>query len=517
MSDDYEEFEDDLPDEMQSTDIDEEIDKFIDSEDATVEPIDTGQFMLLSYVTSDDALWTKVFPILDPEYFDAENKAVVRFVRDYVNQYKKLPNRLAIKAKTGVLLDSPDDVGEVEDFICDEVEKHCQKRAAIDFAIKISDMTEPGKRQEDLVAQIIDGARRVEQTTIHKDLGYEIHDNMKSELAVAETHDNISTGFRFIDRAFGGGITRPSFNLVSAASGDGKSVFLQNLAINYVEMGFNVVFHSLELIRPLIMKRFAAMLTNTSIDEVYRNIEEIDQRSRHLGKTQGMLWLNKASMSGTTPLDIGAHYHNLCRETDTKWDVVIVDYLDIMYPDMKDIKLDNIHLKDKYVSEGLNTFFHDNDLIGWSASQQTKGAQDEKDARQSSVSGGGTKVWTMDNLIVLKRTLDDMADGRIWGHISKGRSGGSRFKIPLTFDNKTLRMRDGSEHDFYEANPWYFKKYHENKQEGPTERVTKDRLVGGGVSQVSINSEKPAEPEVSKKDLKSGIMKRLEQKRAGGK
>lgn len=471
--------------------------------------------MLLSYVTADNGLWTKVFPILDPKFFDAENQAVVRFVRDYVTKYKKLPNRLAIKAKTGVLLDSPNDVGEVEDFICDEVEKHCQKRAAIDFAIQISDMTEPGKSHEDLVAKVLEGAKAVEQTTIHRDLGYEIHDNMKSELQYAETHDNISTGFRFIDRAFGGGITQPSFNLVSAASGDGKSVFLQNLAINYAEMGMNVIFHSLELIRPLIMKRFAAMLTGTSIDEVYKNIDEIDQKAKTLGRTQGMIWLNKASMAGTTPLSIASHYHDLCRETDTKWNVVIVDYVDIMYPDIKEIKLDNIHLKDKYVSEGLNTFFHDNDLVGWSASQQVKGAQDDKDARQSGVSGGGTKVWTMDNLLILKRSTDDMADNKIWAHISKGRSGGSRFKIPLSFDDKTLRMRDGSENDFYEANPWYFKKYNADKEQGPTERVTKDRLVGGAVSQVALPSEKPEEPEVSKKDLKSGIMKRLEEKRVG--
>ena len=94
MSDDYEEFEDDLPDEMQSTDIDEEIDKFIDSEDATVEPIDTGQFMLLSYVTSDDALWTKVFPILDPEYFDIACKRVEEAYRQpdlFVDQAPAAP------------------------------------------------------------------------------------------------------------------------------------------------------------------------------------------------------------------------------------------------------------------------------------------------------------------------------------------------------------------------------------------------------------------------------------------
>lgn len=516
MSEEHEEYEDDLPDEMQNTDIEDEIDKFIDSEDSTVEPIDTSQFMLLSYVTAEDALWTKVFPILDPDYFDAENKAVVRFVRDYVTKYKTLPNRLAIKAKTGVLLDTPDDVKETEEFICDEVEKHCQRRAAIDFAIQVSDLTEPGKRNEDLVAKVLEGAKKVEQVTIHRDLGYEIHENMKGELQYAETHDNISTGFRFIDRAFGGGITRPSFNIVSAASGDGKSVFLQNLAINYAEMGMNVIFHSLELIRPLIMKRFAAMLTNTNIDDIYKNIDEIDQQARQLGKTQGHIWLNKASMSGTTPLAIASHYYDLCRETGIKWDAVIVDYVDIMYPDIKDIKLDNIHLKDKYVAEGLNTFFHDNDLIGWSASQQVKGAQDDKDARQSGVAGGGTKVWTLDNLIILKRNVDDMADGRMWAHISKGRSGGARFKIPLNMNDKTLRMRDGNEHDFYEANPWFFKKFHADKKEGPSERVTKDRITAPIANKLELSDDKPVDPQVSRKDLKSGIMKRLEEKRQAG-
>lgn len=500
---------DDPLEELDQAEIDNAVEEIIDQEDSEVEAIDADQRLLLTYLTASDELWTKAVTIMKPAYFDGEYRAVATFVLEYFARYKRLPNRSFIKAKTGVRLDDPTDHTdqEVQQFICDQFEGHCRLRAAESLAIRIADIIGEGKREKLLPA--LKEAENITQIAMHRELGFEVHESMKEKLAQAEERDNISTGFSLLDRAFGGGITRPSFNLVSAASGDGKSLMLQNLALNYIEKGHNVVFYSLELIPSLICKRFASMMTAIDIDFVYQHIDEIDTKVRHRGRTEGTLWLTRLPMRETTTLDVEAHYHDVSRETKTKYDIAIVDYVDIMYPATAGIKLGDIHLKDKYVAEEMLDFFHRNDLIGWTASQQVKGAQDEREARQSGVAGGQPKVATADNVIIMKRSVDDMADERIWGHVSKGRSGGVRTKVPFSLNSRTLRMGSGSEHDFYEANPWLFGKKSLQKDKR-SDRVRNDPLAGPMSARASEGAEKPNQDAVSSSDGRSAIMKRLE-------
>lgn len=162
------------------------------------------------------------------------------------------------------------------------------------------------------------------------------------------------------------------------------------------------------------------------------------------------------------------------------------------------------------MAEDLNSFFHENDLIGWSASQQTKGADDDKNARQSGVSGGAPKVWALDNLFIMKRSEDDMADQKMWMHVGKGRSGGTSLKVPVLFNRDTLRMTDGSESDFYDANPWFFgKKKNEAKAgNGHSDRIKKDPLLGAVADNLPV-AENGDEQAVSNKATADTIRERL--------
>jgi hypothetical protein len=119
------------------------------------------------------------------------------------------------------------------------------------------------------------------------------------------------------------------------------------------------------------------------------------------------------------------------------------------------VDVSNLHLKDKAVAEEMNNWAHDNDLIVWSASQQTKGAKDDKEARQSSVSGGTPKINTVDNLFIFKRSGEDKEDERTWCTVSKNRDGaGHEAKIPFHWDVKTQRMSNIDFGRYRDANPF---------------------------------------------------------------
>ena len=48
------------------------------------------------------------------------------------------------------------------------------------------------------------------------------------------------TGWKNFDKKLFGGFNRGELNIFAGGSGAGKSLFLQNLACNYVEQGMNV-------------------------------------------------------------------------------------------------------------------------------------------------------------------------------------------------------------------------------------------------------------------------------------
>lgn len=446
---------------------------------------DIAQYAMLSYLTSNTDLWIHCAPILKSEYFDPEFGPVIDYVRDFEQEYSRLPSKLMIHSETGIRLEEPDDAKHPDTFdvIAKKAEKFCRHRALFQWLVNSSENITIDS-EERVFQQLETQVQDIINIKLMRDMGFEVHQGTREALKRAEKMDGISTGFNHLDDALDGGVTMPSFNLVSAGSGDGKSIMLQNLAVNYAEMGYNVVFYTLELEPEMIMKRFAAMMTNTHIGFVYRDVESVAKSMDNRAVKEGKIWLHKMKMSGTTVADIRAHYNNLMMDSQLDWPVIIVDYMDVMSP-IADVRADNIHLKDKHIAEEMNDFAHDKRLskIVWSASQQTKGAEDEKDARKGAVSGGTGKVNTCDNLIILKRTTEDQQEQRTWAHIQKGRSSGAKgMKVPIHWNGDTMRMTDGPDELFIEANPMKFDRKSGGKSKGPSDRVKKDALMNDNKS-----------------------------------
>jgi archaellum biogenesis ATPase FlaH len=432
-----------------------DMDEAADAEES--EPSDYTQHLLLSYLVSAPELWVKCAPIIHADYFDPQYRPVVRNIGDHLKKYKDMPNPDIIHTETGVRLDIKDDAEKdaTQTWVCDKVEEFCRTTAFHDFLVRSAEETETDKSRAAISALMAEAAL-IERISLTRNMGIEVHTGTVETLTESEKDDNITTGFSHMDKAFGGGLTMPSFNIVSCASGDGKSIFMQNMLVNYIEQGTNCIFYSLELEPSIVIKRFAAMMTETHIDQVYTHLDSIGHTMRTRGKTDGALWVKKFPMVGTSMSDIEAHFQELQMHTKLEFKAVAVDYIDIMDPKVKMDK-SNIHIKDKLVSEEMNDWAHEQKVILWSASQQTKGAQDEKDPRQSGVSGGTPKISTCDNLIIGKRGEDDIEDERWWAHVQKARSSGAnKTKIPLHWDSHTMRMRDGDLDKFKEANPKLF-------------------------------------------------------------
>jgi replicative DNA helicase len=359
------------------------------------------------------------------------------------------------------------------------------------------------------IASMIKESKAIADMSLRRDMGFEIHDATKEILEKARDNLNISTGYQLLDAALGGGLIRPSFNIVSASSGDGKSIFLQNMAINFIQKGENVIFYTLELEPFIIQQRFAAMMTNTDIGLIMNYLTDVDNEMRMRIDTHGdgLCYVVKFPMVGTTVADIEAHYRDLKAETGLEFSAICVDYLDVMQP-IRKVDMGDIHNKDRLLSEEFNDFLHDANLIGFTASQQVKGAQDEKDARQSGVSGGREKVSTADNLWIAKRSMEDKENERWWIHIKKMRSGGgNNVKVPFNWNSKTQRITDGPFELFEKTNPFFY------GRKRVTTVDTNPRLVNDSIVQSSGVLEELSKPEddamEAKKKKSSDVMHRI--------
>lgn len=452
------------PREEEGPDFPEELDHdgAVDGED--YEPTVLDQFGLVSYLTACPDVWALATPILKPDYFDNEFATVIDFCMKYADRYKKLPSNLVIRSQTGVKLEVPDDVDDprTQKWLCEAIESHCRHKAAIQLILKSSEMV-GGKKAvpRTVTAALQEEWKAINLMSLQRSLGVEVHTGVKDALLRAKDNSGIPCGLTHLDRILDGGFNRKSLNLFVMSSGGGKSVIMSNLAYNYARIHkFNVIYVTLELDEDLTQKRFVSIMTGCPTTDVYQRMDDIDKelRLRMFGqnKKEGHVFLKKMPMNGTTSADIMAYIHDLMIQTGLKFDVLIVDYLDLMTPRAAGIDMNKEHLKDKYCTEELRAICDELNLIGFTASQRTKGSEDDgENDSQGHVAGGSTKVNTVDNLIFGRRSDRDREEGRMWLTSKKSRTSAAHGKrFPVRFCNNTLIISDCTEEEFANALPF---------------------------------------------------------------
>jgi hypothetical protein len=231
-------------------------------------------------------------------------------------------------------------------------------------------------------------------------------------------------------------------------SGAGKSLFLQNLAVNWAQAGLNVVYLSLELSEKLCAMRIDAMHTGYETREVMRNIDDVHIKVRSSQqKSKGTLRI-KQLPNGCTSNDIRAYIKEYEIHAKIKVDAILVDYLDLMMPMSKKISAENLFIKDKYVTEELRNLAIELDTVTVSASQLNRGSYEEIEYDPSHIAGGISKVNTADNVIGIFTSAAMKESGRYQIQFIKTRSSsGVGSKVDLSFNNKSLRIYDLDEDD----------------------------------------------------------------------
>lgn len=400
------------------------------------------QKLFIDFMLADAQNYVRVQNIFNTENFHRTLKPTVEFIKEHSDKFKALPDPHQLKATTGyVSTPIPDATESHVEWFLTEFENFT-KRKEIERAIgKAVDLLEKG--EFDPVEKLIKDAVQISLT---KDMGTDYFADPRARLTrIKDRSNQVTTGWRDLDQLLYGGFNRGDLQIFAGGSGSGKSLVMQNLAVNWTYLGLNGVYISLELSEDLCSMRMDSMFTKTPAREVLRSIDDVELKLKVLSKKYGQLRI-KYLPAQSTVNDIRSYLKELQIQTGMRPDFVCVDYLDLLMPVSAKVSPNDLFVKDKYVSEELRNFAKEWNVLFVTASQLNRSAVEEVEFDHSHISGGISKINTADNVFGIFTSRAMRERGRYQIQAMKTRSSsGVGQKIELSFDIDSLRIEDLAE------------------------------------------------------------------------
>ena len=216
--------------------------------------------------------------------------------------------------------------------------------------------------QANKIKQIAEEMSSIAFTSDNEDLG--------SDFDIPENHvqDNhllkVSSGYSTIDHMLGGGWDVGTLNCLMASTNNGKSLWMQNLAVKSADQGYNVLYITLEMSEKKVLKRLGSMGLKIPIndyDEKSKDIEFMKKKikERKSSSSDGLFdkkvgrIITKFWAAGTATInDFDNFLKKLKEVSGIDIDLIIVDYITLIAP-VKGSGGDTLYTKGKHLAEGL--------------------------------------------------------------------------------------------------------------------------------------------------------------------
>ena len=408
------------------------------------------QKLYISYLLRDTETFVRCMNILKPEYFNQELRNAVKFIVEYTEKYKNMPNKALIDAETkqnysSDVIDNATEkeIIDLKEWFLDDFERFCKKQALTKEILNAASAIENGE-YEGIDTRI----KEALLISLNKELGTDYFDDPKARLSSLLNNNNMtSTGWKTIDDKLYGGMNRGEITIFAGNSGMGKSLFLQNITINWALQKKNVVYFTFELSEVLTSMRLDAMMAGMGTRDVVKNMDTVHHIIKRRQESCGHIQLKYMS-PGANANDLRAYLKEYQIQTGKIPDAVAIDYLDLMHPCNKKINPSDMFIKDKYVTEELRGMAAELGILCATASQLNRGAVDEQVHQINDIAGGLSKVNTADNVMTIYTSPPMRERGEYRVQFIKTRSSsGVGSSVTLKFDQLSLRIMDDPEAD----------------------------------------------------------------------
>jgi hypothetical protein len=406
------------------------------------------QKTLIELLCSDGTVFSRVLPILKAEYFNKKFQPTINYLIDFSNKYNTLPSFTQLNNEARIEYNVVNGISSninLQKSALDLAEGFIKKRAleiAVEQAYSLI-----AKGETSGIDTIIKEAQSI---SLQQDLGMNFWEKPDEWLQQQETDQALlPTGWKTFDERLGGGLAYGELEYVIGASGGGKSLTMQNMAVNWSCQGYNVIYFTLEMNRRLVGKRMASMTSNVPYRDIRGNISGVASTiiAKRKNITPGILQVADLPIGCNANL-IESFIQEFELKTNIIPQIIFVDYADIMTPCDKRIDPNSISRVDKAITLELREIARERTRNGKNttiitASQLTKEAMDEVDCGMSNIGGGQYKSSNSDNIFLVKTTDALRQKGEYEFKFLKTRNSGAKdTKLRMKYNVDTLLISD---------------------------------------------------------------------------
>lgn len=406
---------------------------------------------ILKCFLTDKDFCSKYIEYITSDFFT--NEVLVRiydYIRKYFLKYKKLPTEEILLEK--VLTDrlSRNEFEIVKSVEVDEkewIDEQCKNfimynrlKSAITESIQI--LKRENYEDYEKIKNLIDNAFRI--SFDEKFYDYFSEEKIRERLEEDEVKLRYPTGISRLDVILEGGLGRGEMGIVGGVSGFGKSMLLQNFAVNCVLLGKKVLYYTFEEKEIEVAKRFDKIFTKMSSELIRLNKDKfVNELLKILREAKGKLLIKFNPPYSITPYTIKNDLESLMLKED-KINMVIVDYGQLLKsPQKYEQKWQEL----VYIYELLSSIALEFDIPLWTAVQLSKMAMKKETPDLLYVSGARDIVNCAQIVVMIAQNEEERKEGIARLFIAKARRVGARRVIQVKFIYENMLVRDYVEAD----------------------------------------------------------------------
>jgi hypothetical protein len=231
-----------------------------------------------------------------------------------------------------------------------------------------------------------------------------------------------------------------------------NSLWMQNMSVRSADLGYNVLYITLEMSERKVMKRVGAMRLKVPIndyDKMSKDVGFIQKRIENLKKNvDGDLFEKKVGKiitkfwaAGTATIaDFDSFLSKVKEKKGLKFDLIVVDYITLIAP-QKGASGDNLYIKGKNLAEGLRAICAKYSIPVITGIQVAKDAWNAADITLESIPESKAIAETADTFFAIIRTEEMKRNNLYRFKLLKQRDGDflkSQIKISLNPTYLTL-------------------------------------------------------------------------------
>lgn len=305
----------------------------------------TIQKAIIKGFLTNETFACKIAPYIKPEYFKfLLEKEIVKEALHFFVEYKSLPSEAAVIISVSKNLPAQENVNELNEYVRSlqeidvDIEWLLKKTEEFfreaDFEISISkaiDVLEGNGKVSmyDIPRLIQDSLAISFRPTASHDF---FRDTDKQYSWYKEKVDKLAFDLEMFNKITSGGVERKTLNVLLAGTGVGKSLFMCHFASKYLQLGYNVLYLTLELSEHKIRQRIDANLLDIPIQNFVNLDEEMYFAKVNFlkSKIKGTLKIQEFPPASVSVNHFKKVIEDLSLKDNFKPDIICVDYLNLM-------------------------------------------------------------------------------------------------------------------------------------------------------------------------------------------